>query len=258
MDDQELLKLNAQGFIPGPNEPEGAFVARVRRCYQTAVELADDAIAEAHWEWPRTHLGKIFAFSPRCLPAYYSDRSLRPWEGAATWIGLNGALSIQLRKKLKKGSYLAIYDRGEILAHEAVHAARATFDCPKWEEFFAYMSAEKKWRRVLGPIVQRPWEVWPLMGCLVVGLVWPAAYLLASVWLSLGFIRLVFRHRVLTKAAARLGLPIEGARGFLFRLSDDEIEALAFGKSIGDASLRWRLLRLAYNIKEKPWLNSQS
>jgi len=243
MTDEELLRLNGEGFFPGPNETEEQFVARVAEVHRRAEKIRDP-IPSSHWDWVRLHLQQLFDFSPRCLPAFYSNRSLMPWQGAASWTQGGKLVAVQLRKALQKGSFLRIYQREEILAHEAVHAARASFEESRWEEFLAYMTSEKKWRRVLGPIVQKPWEVWPFfVGCML-GPVWPVMFLGAAFWAGIGFIRLVRCHRILKRVAEKLNG--KNVRAILVRLTETEIERLSIGQEVGDESLRWRLLRLTY------------
>ena len=256
MTDQELLDLNRQGFIPGPSESEEGFAERVletRKIFEKGERLP-----LAHWDWVKVSLRKIFDFEPHYLPAFYSNRSLRIWQGAATWIEGKMIVSIQLREALKRGSYLGLYKREEILAHEAVHAARSAFDESRNEEFFAYMTSEKKWHRTFGPMIQRPWEIWPFF-CLIVGAsFFPSLYWGAAVWLSIGFYRLIRQHRRINLAARRLSERIEisqnhydRVRAILFRLTDHEIDLFSSGENVQiyaekQNCLRWRLIRLAY------------
>lgn len=234
MTDEELLQLDKNGWIPGPGETEEAFLARVKE-------------GEAPSEWVCLHLEQLFGFRPTCLPIVYSNRSLAPWQAAAVWVEGRQVKKVQLRKALQKGSYLGLYNRDEILAHESVHAARGAFEESAYEEFFAYMTAPAKWRRVLGPIVERPWEVWPLLFGGMAGALWPVFYWVVTIWAGLGFARLIRRHRCLNKAAQKLG---KNARAILVRLTDEEIERLAKDKPLQDQSdLRWRLLRAGYQME---------
>lgn len=250
MTDGDLLALNNQGFIPGPGEEEGPFLARIANVKENFQK--GDWIPPAHWDWVREYLGQIFDVKPLYICAFYSNRSLAPWQGAASWIEGRTLSSIQLREGLRKGSYLGIYRREEILAHEAVHAARSGFDEDRCEEFFAYMTSEKRWRRILGPILQRPWEIWPFFIFSIGGAVFPICYLGAAVWSGLGFCRLIGQHRRLNRAAGNLLAQIGDvgkARAVLFRLTDDEISRFSKGEKIekvGQDDLRWRLIRLAY------------
>src|SRR5690242_3783438 len=102
--DSELLTLDQMGFIPGPNESEEGFFKRV----ETAKEKFAKGkwIPESHWDWVRESLDTLFYVKPLYICAFYSNRSLTPWQGAAAWIEGRELSSIQLREKLKKGSYL--------------------------------------------------------------------------------------------------------------------------------------------------------
>ena len=143
-----------------------------------------------------------------------------------------------------------------MIAHEAVHAARCAFNEEKFEEFFAFAVSEKKWRRVLGPLIQRSWEVCPFFICLFAGVCFDLAPLVwgAVFWMVAGFGRLAKRHSQL-KAASENVLRVVGevkkARAVLFRLTDKEIVKFAGGESVREYAerqgcLRWRLIRLAY------------
>ena len=251
MSDEELLLFNAQGFIPGPKETADELKARIEAIH--CREQEGVPIPRAHLEWVRVHLKEIFDFRPDSLPVFYSNRSLAIWQGAATWIEDGKIAYVQLRQSLANGSYFG-YERDEILAHEAVHAARSAFNEPKTEEFFAYMTSEKWWRRALGPIIQRPWEAWPFIICLLGGLIFPPLHLGGALWISMGSWRLFRLHRRIQKAAKCLMTFVQDlkrARAILFRLTDREIEMIASGLDIfvyarAQSCLRWRLIRLAY------------
>jgi hypothetical protein len=249
MTDQDLLALDKIGFIPGPGETESQFLARVAKAKKDFAE--GKWIPESHWDWVREFLDQLYYVKPLYMRAFYSNKNLAPWQGAAAWVEGRVLFSIQLREGLRKGSYLGLYQREEILAHEAVHAARSGFNEPIFEEFFAYMTSEKKWRRVLGPIVQRPWEIWPLLIFMGLGIVWQGAYLAATIWVGLGFFRLIQKHRCLRKAAKNILEKTQdqkNGRAILFRLTDDEIKKFAKGQDIElfaeqQTCLRWRILR---------------
>ena len=250
LQDSELLFLNSQGFIPGPTESEEAFLVRVS-CIKAEFEQGD-WIPRAHWDWVRIHLKEIFDFEPHCLPAFYSNKGLTPWQGAACWIEEGKRVSVQLREGLRKGFYLG-YSRTEILAHEAVHAARSAFNESASEEFFAFMASEKWWRRAFGPIVRRPWEVWGFLIGAAAGLVSPWGSLFAALWVGAGFVRLLKLQNKMRRAGKNL-MGVVGAkraRAILLRLTDTEIKLFSKGENLAayansQTCLRWRLIRLAY------------
>lgn len=245
--DDELLTLSQAGFIPGPGEAEENFLHRVSSTKQAFLKLGVAAIPESHWEWVGVKLRKLFGFTPDSLPAFYSNRSLAPWQGAAAWVERGQIIAIQLRNAFKKGSFLGIYRRSEILSHEAVHAARSAFPKDPWDEFFAYMASEKGWRRTLGPIIQRPWEVWPFLIFCILGALDPIFFLGAATWIGAGFFRLIRAHRTLTKASKTLQKEMSDAdaRALLLRLTDEEIQSLSKGKEIKTSEdLRGRLIAM--------------
>lgn len=251
--DVELLDLNSKGFIPGPSESEEDFLKRIAAIQKTFAQ--SEQIPFAHWDWVRIFLKKVFDFEPYCLSAFYSNHSLMPWQGAAAWIEGNTLVSIQLREAFKKkSSYLGVYKREEILAHEAVHAARSAFQEPQNEEFFAYMSSEKKWRRVLGPIFVRPWEIWPFFLSIAIGSFFSFAYFIGACLSMVGFYRLIRQHGRLKRASRQILRYVKQAdvvRAILLRLTDAEIVLFSKGENIEDyrrrqRCLRWRLINLAY------------
>ncbi len=245
--DDELLALSQSGFIPGPGEVEENFLHRVSSTKQAFLKLGVSAIPESHWEWVGAKLRKLFGFTPDSLPAFYSNRSLSPWQGAAAWVERGQIIAIQLRNAFKKGSFLRMYQRSEILSHEAVHAARSAFPKDPWDEFFAYMVSEKSWRRALGPIIQRPWEVWPFLVFCVLGALDAIFFLGAAAWIGAGFFRLIRAHLTLTKASKELQKQMsdDDARALLLRLTGEEIQSLSKGKEIKiSEDLRGRLIAI--------------
>jgi hypothetical protein len=248
MTDEELLSYNHAGFIPGPEETEERYLRRIESTKAAYLKLGVAAIPSSHWDWVEKKLRDGFDFVPRSLPAFYSNASLSPWQGAAAWVERDQILAIQLREAFKKGTFLKIYSRGEILSHEAVHAARSAFPVDPWDEYFAYMTSEKSWRRALGPIVRRPWEVWPLLMFSLLGPFLPIAFLFAAIWIGLGFFRLTKGHLVLKKASQALrkkGYSTEKVRHILFRLMDSEIQDLASGRElVKKENLRGQLINI--------------
>lgn len=252
--DFELFELNQKGWIPGPGESEEHFLSRIQSAKEffknPPEELeAEERVSSVHWDWARLHLKELYDFEPESLFAYYSNRELAPWQGAASWIFENGLCALQLKKGFRKGRYLGLYSRDEILAHEAVHAARSAFHEPESEEFFAYLSSPVKWRRVLGPIVRRPWEVFLFFAALCLG-IFSGQFLPAAILLFGAFLRLGLQHRRLSRAAKTLRRVASEKKipAILLRLTDREIAKLSDGKMFEeDGSLRHRIIRFYLN-----------
>lgn len=254
MTDQELFELNRRGFIPGPGEKEEAFLQRVnaaQKFFSNPPAPFDhmEKVPEPHWDWVRHYLKDCYDFEPSSLVAYYSNRKLAPWQGAASWVlelSPGPLCAVQLRKGFSKGSYLGLYSRDEVLAHEAVHAARCAFNEPASEEFFAYATSSAKWRRKLGPILKRPWEALLFFAALGAGAFW-GNFLPAALLASFAFFRLNRQHLRLKKASfalAKMAQDARAARSLLLRLTDREIDLLAAKKTLqDDGSLRFRIIR---------------
>jgi len=258
MELQELLALNAEGFIPGPGETSEAFLKRVQETKNFF--RSQEWIPLHHWEMPAEKLKVLFNFSPRWCAATYSAKGLTPWQAAATWIDVKRIYKIQVRSS-RWLSWLV--NSQELLAHEAAHAARAAFDEPKYEELFAFLTSTSRWRRVLGPLFRKPVEAAWLVGLLGIGLVvqmveiWAGVDLFSQLWFvaalcrcSFWSIRLARARRCLAKAAKKLAPYLKDpamVRFVLFRMTDAEIEEWAGHSSVEPgADLRWQLIRTAY------------
>ncbi|NGX28322.1 MAG: hypothetical protein K940chlam1_00498 [Candidatus Anoxychlamydiales bacterium] len=259
--DAELLRLNKEGFIPGPNEDENIFLKRIELSKKMIHDPKsffenqnqkkpfdfDNRILKPRWNWTRAQLLSLFDIAPSDLAIFYSDQKLHFFQAAATWIVdvTNSNIKIpvlQFRKKLRHKPYLFIYTLDEILAHEAVHSIRVAFDEPKTEEIFSYMTATNVFRKVFGPIIRKDTEV--LIFFLLMGLyfcfqiLWLFssfaffsyfAFLFAIstlVLLTLGLVRLFWVRRKFKKTFKRLFKLLKckkKARAVLFRLTDEEI-----------------------------------
>lgn len=99
---------------------------------------------------------------PDYLPVFATKDVGFFWGGAA--IGFrdtNGEIEkdaffavVQLRMSFQHKTRFLIYDRDEILAHEACHIVRMAFNQDVYEEPLAYMLSPTGFRRYLGPILR--------------------------------------------------------------------------------------------------------
>ena len=137
MQTDELLTLYARGIFPGPGEEEAAFIARASKLESCGFVCPN--------------VKQLYICAPDWLRISYSNKNLTPFEGGATWIDEANIPSVQLRKELEKGSYLRLYKRDEIIAHEAVHAMRMAFNENQFEEILAYSTSKSAVRRFSGP-----------------------------------------------------------------------------------------------------------
>ncbi|MBS0628738.1 MAG: hypothetical protein JSS30_00765 [Verrucomicrobia bacterium] len=262
-----------KGLIPGPEEKEAQFSARTKalnQFYSYPPEEIDRFLTDGDWRGARETTESLFGFSSDWIVAYYSNARLSFFQGAATWISTRNDLRIpviQLKEQFESGSLHKLYRREEVLAHEAVHAARMQFDEPIFEEFFAYKTSPHWWRRVFGPIFQRPWEAYLFIILLLIPLgmevarffypeIGPFFVYVPFIFFGLLLVRLSVLHLTLAVALKRLVPYLKSshkrwAAGLCLR--DREIFKIAFlpRKKLEkflkkDHSFRWKLLRDCY------------
>lgn len=281
--DNDLLFYNQQGLIPGPQEDEISFLRRVEYCLSIRKNLAG--------KLPFTHeteeksdsvncacidLKKLYDCAPYWVPVFYSNYQLLPWHGGCAWIFQftdhdPTSAFFQLRKQFHHSStYLGIYQRDELMAHEMAHVGRMLFNEPRYEEFLAYRTSKHPWRRWLGPLVQSAQEsAWFVF--LLMPLIFLDIYLFASgqetlywnlMWLKLiplmllcfAFARLWKNHLIFNRTLKKLkNIWGEACLPILYRLTDDEIinfSRMSPGEikdfSNKNETLRWKTIRLAY------------
>lgn len=289
--DEQLLAFNSKGLIPGPEESEEPFLKRAHYCLALKKEmtkrLGDEVpfVTDENSEYtvPKRALDlaeTLYAISPSWIPLFYSNYKLAPWHGGCAWIFQQndetptGAF-LQLRRNFaSKESYLGLYDRNELMAHELSHVGRMCFNELRFEEILAYRSSPSPLRRWLGAIAQSSSETsaFILLLCVILfldfyGLSSQSSSLQKSIaWLHVlpvgliawGFLRLRKRQNEFESCLHRLEKLLHDkhkAEGFIYRLTDREI--ISFSKmSVEDlrkaleekkeSSLRWRLLFKAY------------
>jgi hypothetical protein len=284
---EELLLLNREGFIPGPNESYEAFMKRVsltKRLYEDGNKFFEkekppfklnDRLKKPDLSWVNPTLLNLFDISACKYPVYFSNEKLNFLQGAATWFldfeGINVPL-LQIRKNLKKGSYLRIYELEDVLAHEVVHFARAGFDEKIFEEFLAYSTSSRFIRKVFGPLFDNFKEICWFFGFLSIFLV--SQYIsifFESILFSGLFVfaflavfgstifymgRLFFRKKIFNGCLKKLIKILKDkklAKAVIFRLTDREIKKF-FKMKLEDIkdyvksekSLRWKVIFEAY------------
>lgn len=284
---------NKQGLIPGPIETEEEFETRVAYCLELKNTLAKSTELDISFKiedektkhllqeaFPLTE--KLYGIAPDWVPLFFSNKKLAPWHGGCTWMfqlteNSPTACFLQLRSHFYYAqTFLKIYDRTELIAHELAHVGRMTYQEPKFEEFFAYQSASSScrssWRKVFGPMIEHPREslLFVLFLTLMIGV--DGASLFFSIetlslglwikgffftWIACGFIRLFFRHKTYSQALFSLQKLYGEERGrhLLYRLSDSEIKQFSCFSSeqiknfIDNASkktFRWLFLKTVY------------
>lgn len=184
--DLEWKAWNDQGFIPGPQETEEEFKQRIFFCKNLLQELNaragtdlpftsdDDAPLEIRQE-ALTLSKKLYGISPGWVPIFFNNYQLTPWHGGCAWIfqlseQTPTAAFLQLRAIFrKKKTYLGLYERSELIAHELAHVGRMVYAEPQFEEILAYRSSRSPFRQFFGPLVQSAKE--SLLFILLLGLI---------------------------------------------------------------------------------------
>jgi hypothetical protein len=247
--DDELVQFHREGFIPGPLEEESSFLKRVQKTkalFEGKVDhpflknekISLDGVVE--------RLKKLFGIASCHFLAVFGSDRLALWEGGATFFfedeeKINIPI-LQVKKRFKKGWWSKLYPLEEILAHEAVHAMRISFNENRFEEIFAYKTS-KNWRSFFGALFSRPFESWIFLLSILLSLFFLSP-LPASLVLAYFFFRLFWRQRTLKRCLTRLTeLVGKNALPMALCLMDDEIKAFASKTSVKeDGSLRWRLI----------------
>lgn len=288
MKDDDLIRYNQMGLIPGPHEDEKQFLARVDYCLHLKEKLVDESgldIPEELAPLPEAMVTDasavtmpLFDMFPRWVLAAFSNQGLTPWHGGCAWIfQLTDQTPLgaffQLRRAFaKQKTYLGLYDRTELIAHESVHVGRMQFEEPRFEEFHAYRTSKSAFRRWFGPILQSAWEglifLFSLFLVVVLELfltfsdithsfnlvLWGLS--IPSALLVMGLGRLAWRHWTYQRCWSKLNKALDSAHkanAVLFRLQDHEI--ILFSKldpshiscyADEQKTLRWHLIRIVY------------
>lgn len=270
-----MQERNERGWIPGPLEEKKDFDKRINALnhfFSHPPEDVDNFLTDRDWAKARRLTKRLYDFSPDWIVAYYNNDKLSFFQGAATWISEKDELRlplIQLREKFERGSLFGMYQREEVLAHEAVHAARMQFDEPLYEEIFAYKTSPGLFRRFFGPLFQRPWEAHLFIAllCIPVAIeivlflgidIGPFIYLglIPAAFLAYLLLRLLTLHTLLAIAVHRIKKFLDQPSkkwAFAFRLKDKEIFLFALQRKkklteylLKQSSLRWNLLKQIY------------
>lgn len=190
--------LFRRGLFQGNDETEVEFAERIARAPMgTEVDLTD-----------------LFGFKIDWMEVEEGQKGLMPWHGGGTWIG-EGRARVRIRKGL---------NREEILKHEAVHVARMGFKEGRFEEIFAYMTSEKKWRRILGPLFREPWHAYLFLGSSLLSFFF---YPLPLIVLFLLGVQLIRDRRILSRCLRNLEQKYDKPLEVAIRLSDEEIALLS-------------------------------
>ena len=275
----DFSQLNSLGLIPGPNETKEDFLSRSEQCLnlkKSIVEQLDqdfpfceeDLASPKIMEEAKPLTESLFDMFPSWVPLFFSNRKLAPWHGGCAWIfqldKISPKLSLfQLRKDFSnQETYLSIYCRKELIAHEAAHVGRMAFNEPKFEEVLSYRTSPSHFRKYFGPIIQSPYESFLFLLSLLIAVLtvfWANSFMLFLIpagLISLALMRLWKRQRQFSRTLHNLKKLFKDERkanGVIFRLTDKEI--ITFSKvslrkikeyAQQQKSLRWQILNQIY------------
>lgn len=251
MTQEHWPEWNRQGLVPGPEESETEYNKRAGYCLSIKENLdvpfpkEDEATPEA-LKNACAITQTLFGIAPTWVPLFFNNAKLAPWHGGCAWIfqlDENSPYSalLQLRAPFRdKATYLGLYHRDELIAHEIAHIGRMMYQENKSEELFAYQTSSSWFQRWLGPLFQSSIE--SFLFVLVTALAFFMNIVLISVdsrfiglslWipailLFLAFLRLMWRRRRLNQCLSKLRLIFPNdADHLLYRLRDEEIALFA-------------------------------
>ena len=282
---------NLIGFFPGPSETESEFLERIQFCLNLQKHLVESSSTDFPFEiskhisdhsllevFPITE--KLFGIHPDWVLLFFSNYHLAPWHGGCAWIfqlteTTPIAAFLQLRSAFKnKKSYLGLYQRSELIAHELCHVGRMMYEEPRFEEFFAYQTSTSRWRRFFGPIIQSSKETLFFIAALALIIFTDITLITAGSSPSLekfsmglkifpiflfllAFVRLCYRKYQFHQSLANLQslYPKEIASHLHYRLLDEEIALFSrltpdeIKKFIlSQKNFRWNFLSHIYGI----------
>ncbi|MFA4944808.1 MAG: hypothetical protein WC789_08930 [Lentisphaeria bacterium] len=281
-----IAALDARGLPPGPGETAAAFAERLatlgRNLDRLAADLAAngtitlagltlaaaDRIDPTLYAEAAEETERLFAFQSDWVPGFYVNPRFAWLFGGCAYFDTHDFFALFIiRKAFARQPRWFLYNRRELLAHELTHVARIALNAERFEERFAYQTAETAFRRALGSVFRTPADSALLLGAVLIlaGSRLLQALLLPNLvawpfWLAVFGVacHLGFRHwltgREFQRARNHL-IPTFGERALaaLCRCTDAEIRALAalrtpqtvaawLAAKRAGGELRWQLL----------------
>ena len=210
---------------------------------------------------------ELYRFRIDWAPGFFvNERMGFLWGGCSWYDPESGALTYIVRSAFRDRAKWGIYERGELIAHELCHAAHTPLAFDQLEEFFAYQTGKKPFRRYMGNCFIRGYDAFvfitPPFLVLAIQLmnifmrwsvpIWPFWGLGAVVVLWFLVRNQLARNRFFRAARALSVGGVDAVNAVLFRCTNDEITEIGRLKRGGfndylDAkcaeALRWRVIR---------------
>jgi hypothetical protein len=143
--DESYLELYQAGFLPGPKESKEAFFYRVALLRKIAACPAKYITEKSFRGSIFTPVDRAYLLIDHCKHRFFQASS-------TTILEVETGVFIPVIKTPSKFSSLFV-DSKEVMAHEQIHAQRAQFDEPKFEEIIAYRSSKSRFRQMISPVI---------------------------------------------------------------------------------------------------------
>lgn len=229
-------ELYLKGFLPGPYESEEKFLQRVEKTKEVLKKpkefITDKIFQNTDFE----------AFNGSAL--LVQKKNLFYHAASTMIVELKNGLILPIITKPKS----LFIPKEEVLKHELVHARRALFDDPKFEELLAFRTSKSKYRRTLSPIFSSNIEV--LLFFLTTIL---SFWTLLPMLINLTFFsyRLFYRHKIIRHCKDFLKRCTKHPEPVLRAMTDQEILAMSKGEigKIDFSLFRWKFLEEIFIIK---------
>lgn len=198
-DVQTLAGLDARGFLIGPDESTGEFLARVGRIRALYADFdaelekngsaelfgifkvrSSDRIAPEILQEAALKTDELYGFALEYVPGFYLQRGMGVfWGGCMLGDPESGFSVFMLRAAFRNRKRFLNYHREELLAHELCHVARQSMSETALEEFFAYRTSTAPLRRYLGNCFITDRDTWCF---LIPVLLLPVAEMIKLMW----------------------------------------------------------------------------
>ncbi len=270
--DLMCVELDSMGFLIAPNETKTQYHNRLKKLNdelnhfdqqmqnEGQVTLcegftlhAKDRILPDLFESAQNQTALRYGFSVDWVPAFYPEKTMGLlWAGCTIMFDDYAFPIFTIRRAYeKKETFLKIYGRNELIAHESCHVARAPLDDIPFEEHFAYALSASALRRTLGNAFQSDWDALLFMGPLLlvsalqIALTFLYPSILANAWVWWGMLgatlilpacmtlRSVRSAKLFNKAVRQLkNQGVSMPESLLFRCTSPEILQIAHAKDV--------------------------
>ncbi len=257
---EALAELDRRGLIIAKDESVECFAERLVSLQEKLTDLKEQTQTKSDYEIegmkfksqqliPKSDFkasqditNELYQFENDWVPGFYQNPKPSWLFGGCCYTSEPEFFSFfQIREKFKTQDRWLFYKREELLSHEMCHVARSGFNAKKFEEFFAYKTATKKLRQVLGSTLYSSFDTYfiliaaimlPVLQVVTVAndILIPLHYFLyAFLGVLVGYaIRWQRIKRVYSKALKNMTAVFsDNAQAVLFRCDDAEIADIA-------------------------------